>query len=499
MLPLIRIWILGVICILVTLFFVGYHISVQKEILLNNARFNLDRQVTGLAMDVDRTLFGVKQVLDGLENNLDISTAGNASPPPQVLRSFKRLVQANPFISNLGVTDATGQVVQWCNPEQSANLGARDLYSVSMEKSDSDLYIGIPRPAKNKNGAWVFGVSSAARRADGSVAYMLVALIDLNFLHQRYRDMFALPDTIMTISSPDGYVYSRIPDQDLFVGRRFEPANGMFNLVDAPLAVQDTKYVDIKDYLIITRYLGKYPLLATVSEAKETVLAPWRRDSQVAGGLGLSMSLMILLLTIQVARFHRKQVYARNSLHQQAITDPLTALYNRRYVVDQGQLEIKKAGRSGASLSFVLLDLDHFKSVNDTYGHDAGDRVLIATANTIKEICRSTDIVSRFGGEEFLMVLPDTELHGAMVIAEKIRMEMEKKIHHYAGKNFRVTASFGVSQWAENERDIREVLLRTDDALYEVKSNGRNQIRFAPAKSVSSCLPGMVSWRYAKL
>jgi len=236
--------------------------------------------------------------------------------------------------------------------------------------------------------------------------------------------------------------------------------------------------------------------VAMVSLREDAVLAPWRRDSVVLGGLGLVICLVTLLMTVQTVRFQRKQESTRDNLQLQAITDPLTAVFNRRHVVEQAQLEIKKALRNGAALSFVLLDLDHFKSVNDTYGHDTGDRVLIATANILKEICRETDIVSRFGGEEFLLVLPDTNLSGAVTMAEKIRQAMERKIHHCADREFQVTASFGVSQWTADEADIRDVLLRTDDALYEVKSNGRNRIKCAPAKSASSYVQGMVSWRY---
>jgi len=449
-------------------------------------------------MEIDRTLHSVRQVLDGIETWLDISPDSEIPNSPHVLGYLQRLIQDYPFVSSLGVLNSSGQVLSCSCSGQHLNRQVSEIWRVHSVGSLADLYLGKPEQSGGGGQQWNFTVSRAIRRSDGSQGQILFAQIDLDFLQRRFRELFTLPNSTLTIISLDGFVYSRIPTDGLPVGVRIDKNDGMISLEDTPPRGQPAGPLGLNDNLSVVRDLGKYPLQVRVSTAKDTMLGPWRQDSLVVAGVGLAVSLLMLFLTIQAARFHRKQDYTRNSLHQQAITDPLTSIFNRRYVVEQAQLEIKKARRSGAKLSLVLLDLDHFKSVNDRYGHDAGDRVLIATANILKEICRETDIVSRFGGEEFLMVLPDTELAGAMVIAEKVRQAVERKVHHYAGKDFQVTASFGVSQWASGEEDIREVLLRTDDALYQVKSNGRNQIRCAPDQS-ASYLRGLVSWRYGNV
>jgi diguanylate cyclase (GGDEF)-like protein len=389
-----------------------------------------------------------------------------------------------------------GEVAYWNQPGPAPKLLQSDFFQIHSQETLRELFVGAPGPSLMQADRWMFGVSRAARDEDGALVRVLAAIIDLEYLHQLNRSLSAPPASILTISSAQGVVYSRIPEPDLFVGRRLSGIAERASLVASTLALRHKSSLDGKDYLVAAHKVGSFPLVAMVARPEEAVLKPWRHDRLIFVVWGLFSGLLILLMTLRTATYQRNQTRTRKTLHQQAITDPLTAIFNRRYAVEQAQLEIRKGQRTGGNLSFVLLDLDHFKSVNDGYGHDAGDRVLIAIARILKEICRSTDIVSRFGGEEFLLVLPGTDLEGAMVIAEKIRLALEKQNHHYSGKTFQVTASFGVSQWMVDEADIREVLLRTDDALYQVKSNGRNQIRSAPARSTPGRAPGMVSWRY---
>jgi len=499
MLPIIRIWALGVLCILVTIIFVSYNIVEQKETVLGKARSDMDRQVSSLAMDVDRTLFGLSQILGGVENYLEASATGDTLYSPEVQRTLKKLVQENQFLSALVVLNAEGRVVNWSNPGKAPDFSQKEEFSIHTREAVPTLFVGEPQLDLLAELRWGFGVSRGFHHKDGSLARVLVATIDLDYFYNRYRNMLPPHDSVLTISSSEGDIYVRIPDHEMFVGRRIQGVADKISLSASTLAIRQKSPVDNQEYLVAARRAGNFPLVAMVSQQEAAVLESWRQNCLNYGGLGLAVSLLTLLLTIQSVRFQRKQAFARANLHRQAITDPLTALYNRRYVVDQAQLEIKRSQRSGAALSFILLDLDHFKSINDNYGHDAGDRVLIATADILKGICRETDIVSRFGGEEFFLVLTNTELAGAMIKAEKIRSVLEAQVHHYSGKEFQISASFGVSQLKSDETDIREVLLRTDYALYEAKSNGRNRIHDAPAKSAGSYVQGLVSWRYQNL
>lgn len=155
-----------------------------------------------------------------------------------------------------------------------------------------------------------------------------------------------------------------------------------------------------------------------------------------------------------------------------SLTDPLTGLKNRRFLDGVIEKEMARSTRYNLKMSIVIIDLDFFKHINDTYGHPAGDSVLIKVARVISETIRSSDIPARLGGEEFLILLPDTGLYGAFSVAEKIRKNIEATPHPEASF---VTASFGVAERYENE-PVNDLYKRADNALYLAKERGRNRV-----------------------
>jgi len=155
-----------------------------------------------------------------------------------------------------------------------------------------------------------------------------------------------------------------------------------------------------------------------------------------------------------------------------SITDRLTGLNNRLKLDQAFEAESERSRRYKNSLSTVLFDLDHFKSVNDTYGHQIGDDVLVAVANILKENVRATDIPGRWGGEEFIVICPETNLEGAKIQAEKIRAAIEAFTFPSVGKK---TASFGVATMRDDET-TDDMTKRADEALYKAKEGGRNRV-----------------------
>jgi diguanylate cyclase (GGDEF)-like protein/PAS domain S-box-containing protein len=168
---------------------------------------------------------------------------------------------------------------------------------------------------------------------------------------------------------------------------------------------------------------------------------------------------------------------ANVKLHELATTDPLTEIYNRRHFFDLAEKELERAKRSKTPLSIIIFDIDHFKNVNDTYGHLAGDQVLIALANLCQKNIRSMDIFARFGGEEFVILMPDTDEEAALKTAKKLRKLVGNQITSFDRKNMSVTISSGVSsEKTPVEMDIPTLLDKADKALYQSKENGRNQV-----------------------
>lgn len=171
-------------------------------------------------------------------------------------------------------------------------------------------------------------------------------------------------------------------------------------------------------------------------------------------------------------------------LLEQSIRDPLTGMFNRRFLAETLDKEIAKSSRENSLLSIIMMDVDYFKKFNDTYGHKCGDFVLKDLANFLTENSRQGDIVCRYGGEEFAILMPNASEKDAFERAEFWRREYSAKVLHFEGKELNTTFSAGVATYSANEREGEAILHAADFALYESKSNGRNQVTlYRPVES----------------
>ena len=169
---------------------------------------------------------------------------------------------------------------------------------------------------------------------------------------------------------------------------------------------------------------------------------------------------------------------ANNQLLQKlAQTDPLTELHNRRHMMETLEAEFDRSSRIGSPFALLMVDLDHFKQVNDSYGHQLGDKVLQSIAWEIKDSLRQYDSAARFGGEEFALLLPETALKGANLVAERLRQSINDI--EFAGplSGLKMTVSIGIATIpSDNVRSVSDLIRLADDALYAAKHNGRNRV-----------------------
>ena len=166
-----------------------------------------------------------------------------------------------------------------------------------------------------------------------------------------------------------------------------------------------------------------------------------------------------------------------------SVTDPLTGTYNRRYLMEQLPKEIDRAARYGRYLSVVMCDVDHFKRINDTYGHQAGDDVLRLFVTLLERSTRSSDWVGRYGGEEFMIVLPETSMSCALTAAEHMRAEIASNALMADGVQISITASFGVAGWegpVPLGSSLDALIANCDEGVYESKGAGRNCVKGKP-------------------
>lgn len=196
----------------------------------------------------------------------------------------------------------------------------------------------------------------------------------------------------------------------------------------------------------------------------------------------VAVSTWFILGTVVInARIHESTDWTRRSMERRmselASSDPLTGLFNRRGALDSAAKTLESCRARGQKVAVVMADLDDFKQVNDLFGHDFGDRVLMVSARGMRNRARSTDVLARWGGEEFLAILPDTDLDGGIVFAEDMRAALAGfEWVTESGLGAHVTASLGVAEVLDDEFDISDAISRADAALYRAKAMGRNRV-----------------------
>lgn len=209
--------------------------------------------------------------------------------------------------------------------------------------------------------------------------------------------------------------------------------------------------------------MGLFQLFASGEHAEAKLEAITGLGSALADGMSLALANMGL----------------REKLRNQALRDPLTGLYNRRYMEDTLQRFVRLADRENREVSVVMVDLDHFKRLNDTHGHAFGDAVLRDAAMTLVSGLRETDIVCRYGGEELVVILPDCNLDRATDKAEALRARVAALSQRHSAE---ISASFGVASVPYTSTGVTDLLAAADGALYRAKQNGRNQVMAAPTR-----------------
>lgn len=221
------------------------------------------------------------------------------------------------------------------------------------------------------------------------------------------------------------------------------------------------------DVIVMTGYSGDHCYEEAINRgASDFVLKPVRFHEL----------LLRLKKVLKDRRLAQERIEMLKKLQELAITDGLTKLYNSRHFYNQLETEVDRCNRYKNSLSLILMDIDHFKRYNDTYGHLKGDKVLAKIGKIIKGCLRKNDSAYRYGGEEFTLILPETPIDGAFSVAQRIQKTVEKTIFEpIGGITVFVTISIGITEYIQEE-DITTFIQRADQAMFTSKNNGRNLI-----------------------
>jgi len=466
-------------CMLLTILLIGYNLQLQKKLVFKENETAMAGILGSVEADIKRAFFGLDQVFHGLQNYLGVCSLSGFRNQAGMTRILDDLVAHNNYLVGLNIIDPNGDVLHGNGNIVRPNLRQRNFFAVHLSEVTEGLYISPPQASLIFDDQWTTGISKAIRHPDGSLDRVLAGIIDLKYFFQSYAGLITKPGYTLTILSPQGLVYSRIPDHSSSVGQDYPEliSDGAMLARSQEQGVAYLKNHDGNSEAVMFKQLKEWPLIIRIARSEDSMLAPWRETARLLTLLGTVICLALLYFAVFAINAQKKQLATMGALRIQSSTDELTRLSNRRHFLEEAQLETKKALRTNLPLSLIMIDLDHFKEVNDQFGHHAGDTLLRECADLLKKTCRETDLIGRFGGEEFVLLLPATDQEGALSIAEKLRHIIANHPFSYQQQNLNITVSLGVTQVNPGEAGLNNALKKADSFLYAAKNDGRNTIR----------------------
>lgn len=362
-------------------------------------------------------------------------------------------------------------------PSQSDNdpetwVGDRDYFQSQALVSTKGFFIG--RPVKSRlSDNWVLPVSYPLSRS--TAVSVIVASIDLSPLQIHYESLRPKPDGSISMFRSDGILLASAPIDEPKIGAFFSGgaawqqfyARSLQGNTAIPL-IGNFKFPTVRAW----SHSPDFPVVAVVTNDLQDVNDAWRHLILTRAALVLVLSIVVIILLIYLFRLMRRQDSGLRELETFARIDTLTGLLNRRYFLLRGEEELTRASRYQRPLSLVMLDLDHFKQINDKLGHAAGDDVLRAFSRVINAILRESDLIGRIGGEEFVVIMPETDIVAAREISERMRVA----INTISTRIGSLSASLGIAVWKGAPESMQKLLKRADSAMYAAKKAGRNRI-----------------------
>jgi diguanylate cyclase (GGDEF)-like protein len=387
-----------------------------------------------------------------------------------------------PYIDGVRLTDASG-IVRYgsdITPDKAIDVSDREHFKALLDQHEDTLVISRPQKSR-ANGKWVIVFARRMNKPDGSFGGMAFVPIPVENLTRTFAEIEIPPGGSITLRAADLAVIARYPPSkkggdpvgQATVGEGFTrllasgATHGTFRAV-TPL--------DGVSRLLSFRKVADYPLYLIVGRAEEEFLGEWKRARVQAVVTLTAFILLTLSLSLLVHTYWKKLTHALDAMQRMAHTDFLTGLANRRAFIDAAELELARARRYATPMSLLMVDIDLFKQINDTRGHEAGDEALKGLAACALAELREVDLMGRWGGEEFVVLLPETDAASAAEVAERLRVAVENAALPCGKEPVRVTVSIGYAELAPGDADIDALVRNADDALYRAKNAGRNRI-----------------------
>lgn len=459
------------------------HYEQRAQTLTQNIASALDQSVSGTIEKIDLALH---TVVDELERQL----AGKGLDESAMNAFLVRQEQRLPEVEAFRVARADGLVIlgKGLNMQDRASWADRDYFNFLREHSDDRLQISKPRIGRVAK-KYIVGFSRRYNYPDGGFAGVVSAPIEVDHFARILSQFDLGPRGTLILRDAEIGLIARVPAipnksagevGNNAVSREFRE---IFESGTPKATYYAAMGADGYSRISTFRRLTAAPMVVIVAVAKEDYLKGWSAEAYrtlaMAGSflvLSLLLGGFLFRLIGQAEKDGQRLARLQQSLQEQAIRDPLTGLYNRRYMQETLSRDLSRAKREGYPLALVLLDLDHFKLVNDTYGHAAGDEVLKTVSAILTQGTRESDMICRYGGEEFLIALPGMSPNQALKRVEAWRLELAQTDTHVGDAMVNVTLSAGIAVYPMHGADTDTLVARADEALYRSKDQGRNRV-----------------------
>lgn len=459
------------------------HYEQQAQTLTQNIASALDRNISGT---IERIDLGLHIVVDELERELADKGLDALAMNAFLVRQEQRLPEVEAF----RVARADGLVIlgKGMIPQDRVSWADRDYFNFLREHSDGSLQISKPRMGRVAK-KYIVGFARRYNYPDGRFAGVVSAPIEVDHFSKILAQFDVGPRGTLILRDAEVGLIARMPAipnktagevGNSAVSREFRQ---IFESGTPKATYYAAVSADGYSRISTFRRLTAAPMLVIVAVAKEDYLKGWSAEAYrtlaMAGSflvLSLLLGGFLFRLIGQAEKDGLRVAALQRLLLEQAIRDPLTGLYNRRYVQETLPRDLSRARREGHPLALVLLDLDHFKRVNDSYGHAAGDEVLKTVSAILMQGARESDMICRYGGEEFLIALPGMSPEQALQRVQAWRLELAQTHTKVGDAIVNVTLSAGIAAYPMHGADTDTLVARADEALYRSKAQGRNRV-----------------------
>lgn len=445
------------------------------------ARQSLENLAAGIDADISRNIEIYDLTLRAAVSNMVALELNKISAPIQRLILSDRAATAEHF-GRLQVFNAEGRLTIDSSTLDPAHENCSDEEYFRIHRDRPDVGLFISRPTLH-HGAYAIVLSRRISGADGKFLGVVAGSIRFSFFHDLFGRLHLGPYDTISILRRDGTVIMRTPFDLDVIGRNVGHVPGVMRALSEPSgSYSGTGVLDGVPRLLVWRD-GTRPLVVLVGKPWSSIFELWRAEAIRIGAIMLALIGFVLGVTLFLAREIGRRAAAEDQLEELAATDPLTGLKNRRKFDAAIGAEWRRAVREKMPLALLMIDADHFKAYNDTYGHQAGDEVLVGIAICISDsVRRAGDCAARYGGEEFAVVLPGLSSAEALGVAETIRL----KVQQWSGDPTITTVSIGVASLTpDTTMESSELVNAADKALYAAKAAGRNRSELATFPKLS--------------